>query len=139
MSKESIVCLKKKRKQLNHLVSSSRKTIIFRPHNLLRRVRKIMICVSAFFFQILPNPHFLLHFIFKLRFTNEEAEFRKQAFPFVPARYIRTFDVLSEFNSFSTEEAEVRKNCAIYELRFTKKVVNFQFPLSIEGGKYPYA
>ena len=44
-----------------------------------------------------------------MRFTKEEAEVRKQAFPFVPARYIRTFDVISEINCFSTEEAEVRK------------------------------
>ena len=29
-------------------------------------------------------------------FTKEEAEVRKQALPFVPARYIRTFDVISE-------------------------------------------
>ena len=31
-----------------------------------------------------------------LRFTKEEAEVQKQALPFVPARYIRTFDVISE-------------------------------------------
>ena len=33
-----------------------------------------------------------------LRVTKQEAEVRKQALPFVPARYIRTFDVISEVN-----------------------------------------
>ena len=31
-----------------------------------------------------------------LRFTEEEAEVRKKALPFVLSRYIRTFDVISE-------------------------------------------
>ena len=57
--------------------------------------RKIIIRV-AFFFQILQNIHFLLHF--KLHSTKEDADVRKQALPFVPARYIRTFDVISEVN-----------------------------------------
>ena len=30
-----------------------------------------------------------------MRFTMEEADVRKQALPFVPARSIRTFDVIS--------------------------------------------
>ena len=50
------------------------------------------------FFQNLPNLHFLLHFLLNTAFTKEEAEVRKQTFPFVPARYIRTFDVMSEVN-----------------------------------------
>ena len=53
---------------------------------------------ELFIFQILPNLHFLLILNLILRFTKEEAEVRKQAFPFVPARYIRTFDVISEVN-----------------------------------------
>ena len=56
-----------------------------------------MICV-AFFFQILPKLHFYYILNLILRFTKEEAEVRKRAFPFVPARYIRTFDVISEVN-----------------------------------------
>ena len=34
----------------------------------------------------------------RARFAKEEAEARKQAFPLIPARYIRTFDVISEIN-----------------------------------------
>ena len=41
---------------------------IFRPHKFICVWgRKIIICV-AFFFQILPNLHFLLHFIFNITF-----------------------------------------------------------------------
>ena len=72
-------------------------TNIFRPHNLLCKEMKIMICVS-FFFQICQNSTFYSILNLILRFTKEEAEIRKQAFPFVPARYIRTFDVISEVN-----------------------------------------
>ena len=56
-----------------------------------------MICV-AFFLLILPKPHFYSILNLILRFTKEEADVPKQAFPFVPARYIRTFDVISEVN-----------------------------------------
>ena len=68
-----------------------------------------------FFFQfcLISTFYSTLHLIF--RFTKEEPEVQKQALPFVPARYIRTFDVISEVNCFTTEEAEVRKNCAISE------------------------
>ena len=57
-----------------------------------------MCCV--FFLLILPKLHFYSILNLILRFTKEEAEVRKQAFLFVPARYIQTF---------SPEAAEVRK------------------------------
>ena len=71
--------------------------VIFRPFNLSCSGRKIIICVAFFskFCQI-STFYSILHFI--LRFTKEEAEVRKQALPFVPARYIRTFDVIFEVN-----------------------------------------
>ena len=68
---------------------------IFRPHNLLCRGRKFIICVFPRFCQI-STFYSILYLI--LRFTKEEAEIRKQALPFVPARYIRTFDGISEVN-----------------------------------------
>ena len=37
---------------------------------------------------------------FYLRFTKEEAKVRKQVIPFVPACYIRTFDVISDMICF---------------------------------------
>ena len=39
-----------------------------------------------------------LYLLLRLRFTKEEAGVRKQALPFVLARYIRMFDVISEVN-----------------------------------------
>ena len=41
--------------------------------------------------------------------NKEESEIRKQAFPFVPERYIRTFDVIPDVNWVFYEEAEVGK------------------------------
>ena len=80
-----------------------------------------MICV-AFLILILPKFHFYSILNVILRFTKEEVQ--KQVFPFVAARYIRTFDVIFEVNCIrivivskvdTMEEAEVRKNCAISE------------------------
>ena len=51
-----------------------------------------MICV-AFFFKILSKLQFYFILNLMLHFTEEEAEVRKQAFPFVPAHYFRTFHV----------------------------------------------
>ena len=42
------------------------------------------------------NPNFRRYIQNILRFTKREAEVRKQALPFVPTHYIRTFDVISE-------------------------------------------
>ena len=57
-------------------------------------VRKIMICV-AFFSKFCQISTFYSNLYLILRFT-KEAEARKQALPFVPARYIRTFVGISE-------------------------------------------
>ena len=64
------------------------------------RGRKIMIFV-AFFFRILPKIHFYSILNLILRFTKEEAEVRKQAFPFVPARYIRILTFYQGCGEFS--------------------------------------
>ena len=50
-----------------------------------------------------------------MRFTEEEADVRKQAFPFVPARYIRTFDVISEVNCVL-----LRRKRRFEKLRYTE-------------------
>ena len=42
------------------------------------------------------SKHFWRYIPTILRFTKEKAKIQKQAFPFVPARYFRTFDVISE-------------------------------------------
>ena len=49
-----------------------------------------------------------------LRFTKEETEVRKQAFPFVPARYIRTFDVISEVNCVFVRRKRSFEKIALY-------------------------
>ena len=41
-------------------------------------------------------PNFCRYIRTIMRFTKEKAGIRKQAIPFVPARYIRTLDVISE-------------------------------------------
>ena len=55
-----------------------------------------MICPA--FSQSLPKVHFLLHFNFNNAFYYGGGNVQKQAFPFVPARYIRTFDVIPAVN-----------------------------------------
>ena len=72
-----------------------------------------MICV-VFFLLILPKLHFnsILNLI--LRFTKEEADVQKQAFPFVPARYIRTFDVTAEVNCVFLRRKRKFEKIALY-------------------------
>ena len=74
-----------------------------------------MICV-AFFSIILPKLHFYSILCLILRFTKEETEVEKQAFPFVPARYIPTFDVNPKLIVFFYGGSGSSKNCAISEL-----------------------
>ena len=85
------------------------------PRNLLGRGRKIIIGVVCFFYKFCQISTFYYFSLLIFRFTKEEAEVRKQALPFVPARYIRTFEVIFEDNCFTTKEAEVRNNCAMSE------------------------
>ena len=49
-----------------------------------------------------------------LRFTKEEAEAQKSAPPFVPARYIRTFDVVSVVNCVLLRRTRSSKIIALY-------------------------
>ena len=86
------------------------KFIIFRPH---KWGRKIMICV-AFFFQILQDSTFYYILNLILRFTKEQAGVRKHAFPFVPARYIRTFDVISEVDCVFLRRKRRFENIELY-------------------------
>ena len=51
-----------------------------------------------FFNQVAQKIHFYSILNLILRFIKAEAKVQKQALPFVSARYIRTFDVLSEVN-----------------------------------------
>ena len=53
---------------------------------------------NQLFFKYYPNFWRYIRTI--LRFTEEEREVRKQEPPFVPARYIRTFDAFSEHENF---------------------------------------
>ena len=48
-----------------------------------------------------------------MRFT-KEAEVRKQAFPFVPKRYIRIFDVISEVNGVFLQSKPSFEKIALY-------------------------
>ena len=118
--------------------------ISFRPHNLLFRGRQFIICV-AFFSKFCQNSIFYSILNKNLGFTKELEDVRKPAFRFFPARYIRTFVVISEVNCVFLRRKRRFKNCTTSEfwryirskLRSTKEEVNFRFSLSIEGGKYP--
>ena len=72
----------------------------------------IINCVA--FFQIPQTSTFYSILYLILRFTNEEAEVRKQAFPFVPARYIRTFDAISEVNCVVLRRKRRFEKIALY-------------------------
>ena len=99
-------------------------------HNSCLLLLQLILCrgkkiVFSFFFEFCQISSFYSILYLILRFTKEETEVRKQALPFVPARYIRTFDVISEVKS-----------------RFTKEEGNFRLKVycwPIEGGKYPGA
>ena len=56
-----------------------------------------------------------------LRFTKEEAEVRKSAPPFVPALYIRTFDV-SEVNCVLPRRTRSFKIIALYQFDIRSEV-----------------
>ena len=92
--------------------------VIFRPtiycvgeenHNLC--------CVFPKFCQI-STFYSILYLI--LRFTEEEAGVRKQALLFVPARYIRTFDVISEVNCVL-----LRRKLMFETITFEAQVIHF--------------
>ena len=87
--------------------------INFHPHNLLCRGRKIMICI-AFFSKFCQKSTFYSISTLILHFTKEEAEVRKQAFPFVTARYIRTFDVITGVNCVFLRRKRRFQKVAIY-------------------------
>ena len=54
--------------------------------------------VLRFSYKFCQNSTFHSFINLILRFTKEEAEVRKQGLTFVPACYMRTFDVISEVN-----------------------------------------
>ena len=57
---------------------------------------RLVICVAFFFSKFCQISTFYSILYLILPFTKEETEVRKQALSFGPARYIRTFDVISE-------------------------------------------
>ena len=68
-----------------------------------------------------------------LRFKKEEAEVQKSAPPFVPVRYIRTFDVMSEVNCVLLRRTQSFKIIALYpHLDFDVVSEEFAF---LQGGE----
>ena len=61
------------------------------------------------------TPFSILYLV--LRFTKEEAEVRKQALSFVPARYIRSFDVISEVNCVLLRRKRTFENIPVHSGR----------------------
>ena len=59
-----------------------------------------------------------------MRFTEEEAGVQKQAIPFVPARYTRNFDIISE----PAQASKMLGVCVIIgsETKKAVKTINFQ-------------
>ena len=60
-----------------------------------------------------------------LCFTKEEAEVRKQALPIVPARYMRTSDVISEVDCVLLQRKRgFEKQCGISEFTESKLLLS---------------
>ena len=80
----------------------------------------------VFFFQILPNIHFLLHFLSNILVLRKNCYLSQRAISELLTRYIR--------KCFTKEEAEVQKYCAFPE--FLKLYPNYIAYYQVKGRKF---
>ena len=67
-----------------------------------------------FFFKVCQISTFYSPLFLLLRFNKEEADVRKQALPYVPTRYILTFDLISDVNCVLLWRKRRFENIALY-------------------------